>query len=57
VPDVSLFKVYARALKYLGAYRYRVWMVIFANIALAMTTIYEPVLFGRIFDAIARKRQ
>ncbi|MDK4705441.1 glucan ABC transporter ATP-binding protein/ permease [Rhizobium sp. CNPSo 4062] len=52
---MSLFKVYARALKYLGAYRYRVWMVVAANIALAMTTIYEPVLFGRIFDAIAKK--
>ena len=52
---MSLFKVYARALKYLGAYRYRVSMVVIANIALAMTTIYEPVLFGRIFDAIAKK--
>ncbi|MBB3457033.1 ATP-binding cassette subfamily B protein [Rhizobium sp. BK313] len=53
---MSLFKVYARALKYLGAYRYRVWMVVIANIALAMTTIYEPVLFGRIFDSIAKKQ-
>ncbi|MBB3611632.1 glucan ABC transporter ATP-binding protein/ permease [Rhizobium sp. BK602] len=52
---MSLFKVYARALKYLGAYRYRVWMVVIANVALAMATIYEPVLFGRIFDAIAKK--
>jgi ATP-binding cassette subfamily B protein len=30
-------------------------LVVLANIALALITIYEPVLFGRIFDAIARK--
>ncbi|KAA0698832.1 glucan ABC transporter ATP-binding protein/ permease [Neorhizobium sp. P12A] len=52
---MSLFKVYARALKYLGAYRYRVALVVLANIALAMITVWEPVLFGRIFDAISNK--
>ncbi len=52
---MSLFKVYARALKYLAAYRFRVALVVLANIALAVITVWEPVLFGRIFDAISGK--
>jgi len=52
---VSLFKVYARALRYLAAYRFRVALVVLANIALAVITVWEPVLFGRIFDAISSK--
>ena len=52
---MSLFKVYARALRYLAAYRFRVALVVLANIALAVITVWEPVLFGRIFDAISSK--
>jgi ATP-binding cassette subfamily B protein len=52
---VSLFKVYARALRYLGAYRLRVSLVVIANIVLAAITIAEPILFGRIIDAISGK--
>jgi ATP-binding cassette subfamily B protein len=52
---VSLLKVYARALSYLAAYRYRVALVVIANIALAVITVWEPVLFGRIFDAVSAK--
>ncbi len=50
---MSLFKVYARALRYLGAYKLRVSLVVVANIVLAAITIAEPVLFGRIIDAIS----
>nr|WP_210314496.1 glucan ABC transporter ATP-binding protein/ permease [Rhizobium lentis] len=53
--DVSLFKVYARALRYLGAYKLRVSLVVIANIVLATITIAEPILFGRIIDAISGK--
>jgi len=53
--DVSLFKVYARALRYLGAYKLRVSLVVLANIVLATITIAEPILFGRIIDAISGK--
>ena len=50
---MSLFKVYARALRYLGAYKLRVSLVVVANIVLAAITIAEPILFGRIIDAIS----
>lgn len=52
---MSLFQVYARALSYLSAFRLRVSMVVVANIILAVITIAEPVLFGRIIDAISSK--
>ncbi|MFN7009231.1 MAG: glucan ABC transporter ATP-binding protein/ permease [Allorhizobium sp.] len=52
---MSLFQVYIKALKYLAAYRFRVSLVVIANIVLAMITIIEPILFGRIIDAISEK--
>lgn len=52
---MSLFQVYIKALKYLAAYRFRVSLVVVANIVLAMITIVEPILFGRIIDAISEK--
>ncbi|NNU69353.1 MULTISPECIES: glucan ABC transporter ATP-binding protein/ permease [Rhizobium] len=52
---MTLFKVYARALRYLGAYKLRVSLVVVANIVLATITIAEPILFGRIIDAISGK--
>ncbi|EJZ20892.1 glucan ABC transporter ATP-binding protein/ permease [Rhizobium sp. Pop5] len=52
---MSLLKVYARALRYLGAYKLRVSLVVLANIVLAVITIAEPILFGRIIDAISGK--
>ncbi len=54
---MSLFKVYARALRYLGAYKLRVSLVVIANIVLAAITIAEPILFGRIIDAISGKSE
>jgi ATP-binding cassette subfamily B protein len=50
---VSLFQVYARALKYLSSSPFRVTMVVIANIVLAVITIAEPILFGRIIDALS----
>ena len=52
---VSLFQVYARALSYLGTYKLRVGLVVAANVILAVITIAEPILFGRIIDAISSK--
>ncbi|MGQ3292371.1 MAG: ABC transporter transmembrane domain-containing protein, partial [Shinella sp.] len=52
---MSLFQVYARALSYLGVYKIRVGSVVVANIVLAIITIAEPILFGRIIDAISSK--
>lgn len=50
---MTLFQVYIRALKYLSANRFRVTLVVLANIVLAVITIAEPILFGRIIDAIS----
>jgi len=50
-----LFQVYIKALRYLAAFRFRVTLVVIANIVLAMITIIEPILFGRIIDAISEK--
>ncbi|MEW9804839.1 glucan ABC transporter ATP-binding protein/ permease [Mesorhizobium sp. ZMM04-5] len=52
---MSLFEIYWRALRYLGADRRRVAFICGANVVLAMVTIAEPVLFGRIIDAISDK--
>ena len=54
---MSLTQVYARALQYLAIYRLRVSMVVVANIVLAVITIAEPILFGRIIDAISSKTE
>lgn len=50
---MSLFQVYTRALRYLAAHKWRVTCVVVANIILAAITIAEPILFGRIIDAIS----
>ncbi|TNM60940.1 glucan ABC transporter ATP-binding protein/ permease [Aliirhizobium smilacinae] len=50
---MTLFQVYARALKYLGKNKWRVTAVVIANIVLAVITIAEPILFGWIIDAIS----
>ncbi|WP_165932081.1 glucan ABC transporter ATP-binding protein/ permease [Neorhizobium sp. BT27B] len=50
---LSLLQIYWRALKYLGANKVKVTVVVIANIVLAAVTIIEPILFGRIVDAIS----
>ena len=52
---VSLFQVYARALQYLAVHKFRVSAIVLANVVLAIITIAEPILFGRIIDAISSK--
>jgi len=50
---VSLFDIYLRALSYLRAEKKKVALICGANIVLALVTIAEPILFGRIIDAIS----
>ncbi len=50
---MTLFQVYTRALRYLTVHKWRVAVVVIANVILAAITIAEPVLFGRIIDAIS----
>jgi ATP-binding cassette subfamily B protein len=51
--ELTLFQVYTRALRYLATNKWRVAIVVLANVILAAITIAEPVLFGRIIDAIS----
>ncbi len=53
---MSLFQVYARALQYLAVHKLRVSAIVIANVVLAVITIAEPILFGRIIDAISSKQ-
>ncbi|MEA3536949.1 glucan ABC transporter ATP-binding protein/ permease [Rhizobium sp. CC-YZS058] len=50
---MSLFQIYARALSYLAVHKMRVSAIVIANIILAAITIAEPILFGRIINAIS----
>jgi ATP-binding cassette subfamily B protein len=50
---VSLLQVYLRALKYLTAHKGRVVLVTTANVVLAAIMIAEPVLLGRVIDAMS----
>ena len=50
---MSLLQIYFRALGYLAADKKRVALICGANVALAMIAIVEPILFGRVIDAIS----
>ena len=48
-----MFRLYARVLGLLGPQRTLGWVLALANVALAAAGLAEPVLFGRIIDALA----
>lgn len=50
---MSLARLYIRVLKLLGSETRLGWFLAFANVALAAAQFAEPVLFGRIIDALA----
>jgi glucan exporter ATP-binding protein len=50
---LSLLNIYWRALGYLAVEKRRAAIICTANIALAVAMIAEPILFGRIIQAIA----
>ncbi|MFZ2017348.1 MAG: glucan ABC transporter ATP-binding protein/ permease [Methyloceanibacter sp.] len=50
---MSLLRLYARVLRLLGSEIRLGWVLAFANVALAGAQFAEPVLFGRIIDALA----
>ena len=52
---MSLLQIYWRALGYLAADRKRVALICGANVALAIIAILEPIMFGRVIDAISDK--
>ncbi|EJF77092.1 Beta-(1--_2)glucan export ATP-binding/permease protein NdvA [Candidatus Bartonella washoeensis] len=52
---MSLFKTYARVLTYLNKEKNASLLICAANIILAVITIAEPILFGRVIDSIAER--
>ncbi|MGJ5175877.1 glucan ABC transporter ATP-binding protein/ permease [Bradyrhizobium oligotrophicum] len=50
---MSLLRLYVRVLHLLGKEGRLAWIVAFANLALAVAQFAEPVLFGRIVDALS----
>ncbi|MER9214932.1 glucan ABC transporter ATP-binding protein/ permease [Mesorhizobium sp. M0663] len=50
---MSLLQIYWRALGYLAADRKRVAFICGANVTLAIIAILEPIMFGRVIDAIS----
>ncbi|MBZ9675102.1 glucan ABC transporter ATP-binding protein/ permease [Mesorhizobium sp. ES1-1] len=52
---MTLLQIYWRALGYLAADRKRVALICSANVALAIIAILEPIMFGRVIDAISAR--
>jgi ATP-binding cassette subfamily B protein len=50
-----LFEIYFRALRHLAPIKKRVLTISLANVVLAIVTIIEPILFGRIIDSISAR--
>jgi ATP-binding cassette subfamily B protein len=50
---MNLLRLYSRVLALLGPEAGLGWLLAFANVALAAAQFAEPVLFGRIIDALA----
>src|SRR3954469_6204420 len=50
---MNFFRLYARVLRLLGDESRLGWMLALANMSLAAAQFAEPVLFGRIVDALA----
>jgi len=53
---MSLFQVYARVLSLLGPEKRLAWFLAGGNVALAAAQFAEPILFGRIIDALSRSQ-
>jgi glucan exporter ATP-binding protein len=49
---MNIIRLYMRVLRFLGPEARLGWILAFANLALAVAQFAEPVLFGRIIDAL-----
>ena len=50
---MGIVRLYSRALDLLGPDRRLGWVLAFANVALACALFAEPILFGRVIDALS----
>lgn len=51
---ISLARLYVRSIALLAPERRLAWRLALGNVALALAAFAEPILFGRIIDALAR---
>jgi hypothetical protein len=51
---MGIFHLYTRALDLLGSDRRLGWALACANLTLACALFAEPILFGRVIDALSR---
>ena len=51
---MNFLKLYSRVLRLLGSEARLGWLLAVANVALAAAQFAEPILFGRIIDALVR---
>ena len=51
---MGFFHLYYRAVKLLGSDQRLGWILSFANVALACVLFAEPILFGRVIDALTQ---
>ncbi len=49
---MNMFRVYLRALALLGPNKALAWTLVVANLALAAAQFAEPILFGKVIDAL-----
>lgn len=49
---MNMFRVYLRALALLGPNKSLAWTLVVANLALAAAQFAEPILFGKVIDAL-----
>ncbi len=54
---MQLVKVYVRALGMLAAERWLAIALVIAGIAIAVVQLAEPILFGRVVDALSKGEQ
>ncbi len=50
---MDFFSIYYRAVKLLGSDQRLGWVLSFANVALACVLFAEPIIFGRVIDALS----
>ena len=52
---MNFLRLYSRVLRLLGPEARLGWVLAVANVALAVAQFAEPVLFGRIIDALVKR--
>jgi ATP-binding cassette subfamily B protein len=54
---MQLFKIYLRALRMLGSERFLASLLTAAGVAVAVVQLAEPILFGRVVDALSQGQE